>query len=71
MARRKKKAYNKLDHDREYSFNCTFCGKETDTYKVIYPIPNGKILNEQGLACPDCYPEQRQLQIELGILIAS
>ena len=61
------------------TYTCDFCGKrfyhEQDPYDYIYPIPikgkKGQTPNNRvgGRACPNCAPEQRELQKKMGLVV--
>jgi len=52
---------------------CDFCSKKFDLPgKYVYPVPSQgpKMDNRVGkVACPDCFPQLRQAQIDEGLVV--
>jgi hypothetical protein len=60
---------------RRVKGKCEFCGKRTDEkLEYIYPVPwpnhPGQVKDNLigKYACPRCAAEQRQLQVDLGLV---
>jgi len=70
--RRRSQMKKRMGNNRQ----CNFCPElDVDDLRYIYPVPDPErpgrtIDNTAGaLACPACYPEQLQLQINYGLVI--